>query len=254
MNRKKRAQRRYRPRCRPTPSTPPASWIKRNDTTFKLLLAALGLLIGLNEYLQRQHDNRIQRSLGIYERYQAVAVLESRLGIDRVWNAPEFWEELKDRHEEDGRLFYDRTANLALTVTQDRNVVDNLFVVWSIASEASLCLIRGQCDQATICQSFFHDTQKYHGFFEPYFDARNFAWDETIQNREKTTIRILNSYCGSRKFRHLYDRLEPRAGICGRWDAARRGYHEAFNVLVGSLVLVQPGGKDEGWAICSIPQ
>lgn len=221
-----------RNRARFTLPPPRQGWFKRHDTAIKSLLAIAGLLITLNEYLQRQHDTRIQRSLGIYERYQSKEVLKARLDLDRVWNTPAFWEKLKARHAAGDRLYYDQTTDLAEHLTQNRTVVDALFVVWTISAEASLCLIRGQCDQVTICQTFWHDTKKYHGFFESYFNARNFAWEETVQNREQTTINILNSHCGAKRYRALFDQAERRTGFIGFWDTLQRRYYESFNILL----------------------
>ncbi|WP_299693567.1 hypothetical protein [uncultured Tateyamaria sp.] len=205
-------------------------WFKRHDTTVKAVLAILGLLVTLNEYLQRQQDTRIQRSLNIYERYQTEDVLVARLVLDREWNAPAFWKKLIERHKADGSLIYEALEDLALHMTKKREVVDALFAVWAISSEASLCLVRGQCDQATICQTFWQDTQKYYGFFEPYFAARTHAWDETIQSREETTMRILDSHCGDSRYFELFDSVEGRKGMPGAWDTLRRWYYNSFNI------------------------
>lgn len=214
--------------------TRPQSWIKRHDTSLKVLLALVGLLFTLNEYLQRQHDGRIQRSLEIYERHQTKDVLSARLVLDRAWNAPEFWNKLIALHQPGGRLYYEALTELTLELSKDREVIDALFAMWATSAEASLCLIRGQCDQATICQIFWQDTQKYHGVFKPYFDARNYAWDENIQKREGTTMRILDTHCGDDRYFALFDQIEKRKGVPGAWDAMCRWYFESFNVLLAT--------------------
>ncbi len=209
-------------------------WFNRHDGTIKLLLAVVGVLVGVNEYLKRQHDGRIQRSLGIYERYQANEVLKARLGIDQVWNNEGFWQELKKRQDQEGNLKFENLHDLARTVTRTRDNVDNLFVIWSISSEASLCLSRRQCDQATVCQMFWHETQKYYYFFEPYFDARNVAWDETVQNREAISNAVLEAHCGNRLFLNLNAACNAEEGpFCNISKRTRRYFHEIFNLPVG---------------------
>lgn len=211
-----------------------AGWFKRHDGTIKLLLAVVGVLFGVNEYLKRQHDGRIQRSLGIYERYQANEVLKARLGIDRVWNNEGFWRQLTTRQDANGRLYFDDMVDLARAITRTRKNVDNLFVIWSISSEASLCLSRRQCDQATVCQMFWHETQKYYYFFKPYFDARNVAWDETVQNREAISNAILEEHCGNRSFLNLNATCKSEEGrFCNISKRTRRYFHEIFNLPVG---------------------
>jgi hypothetical protein len=223
------------------------NWYQRNESRLKFVLASIGLLVGVNEYLQRQHDSRVQRSLDIYERFQSSTVLEARLGIDQLWNNPEFWGLIGERRNEaieaEEQFSWEYMSELALDAVKSRQIVDDLFVVWAISSEASLCLSRGQCDQATICQSFWHDTQKYYYFFEPYFEARAIAWDETIQNREWISNEILEDYCGNSTYRALYivsDPIPEDDAINGAWTwlndtmfSVRRYFHESFNIPVG---------------------
>ena len=198
------------------------NWMRRNERTIALIVAVVTISWGVHEYLRQQWNGRVERSLGIYERYQSDQVMRARVAIDRLWNSSTMWEQLKQRQDKDGRLKFESMSDLALSATKDPVVVENLFFVWNVMREASLCLAQKQCDQYTICKAFWAEAQKTFYFFRPYFVERNIAWDETIQDPERYAWELLDNRCGSGNIICLFETAS--------YSSVKRYLYETFNV------------------------
>ena len=200
-----------------------STWFDRHNRTIGIVLTLVTALAGVHEYLRYQWNGRVERSLGIYQRYQSGRVLDARIAIDRLWNSPNMWTELKKLHNAEGRFTYGQTSILARSAVRDRAIVDSLFVVWNTMSEASLCLAQKQCDQYTICKAFWADAQKVFYFFLPHFADRNVAWDETVQDPVGYTWKLLDKNCGSGEVICLFEGEDGFAQF-------KRYVYETFNV------------------------
>ena len=199
------------------------SWVKRKYREIALVVAVLTIIFGFHEFLQHQWGQRVERSLQIYERYQSGKGLEARLEIQRLWNSPSMWTELAKLEKGVGELRYWHMREIVGSSFTKQEVRDSLYVIWSVFREAGLCLAQRHCDQYTICKAFWVDAQKTYYFSRPYFDAKNRAWDETIQSREKYEWELLNRDCGSGQMIFLFEKTDFGS-------QARRYVYELFNV------------------------
>ena len=133
------------------------------------------------------------------------------------------WMELTKLEKNVGELKYWHMRDIIGASVTDQTMQDSLFVVWSILREASLCLAQRHCDQYAICKAFWADAQKTYYFFRPYFDAKDRAWDETIQAREKYDWELLNRNCDSGEMIFLFERDDVGTQI-------KRSVYELFNL------------------------
>ena len=231
------------PEQKPAGSSEPATrrlgWFSRHYRALKLVVTVIAVLVGVHEYLRQQWNGRVERSLALYERYQSGEVMEARIALDRVWNSTTMWDELIALHDDQGSLRYAQTVELALQAVTDRAAVDSLYVVWNVMREASLCLAQKQCDQYTICRAFWADAQKTYYFFQPYFEDRDFAWDETVQNPEGYAWSLFHENCGIGNIICLFERRDFRS-------QTKRYLNETFNIReTGRSKCIPDRGKDD---------